>query len=163
MWKILLPIQSIDMKISNNKIMWNNTDLTYKYLNCKIAVHNLINVNSHIHKVLVKYWQKLISMCVFAQFSSLCRCIYFSESINFFPTYLTTTLNFFPTSYIHCYFFLLNFFLNWFPTQKVGNLQEYTPLSLCERSDIQRIFQRQFLINHTSYLAGICLAAISPL
>ena len=40
------------------------------------------------------------------------RGIYFTESVNFFPTYFATQLNFFPISCTHCYCSLLNFFPN---------------------------------------------------
>ena len=70
-------------------------------------------------------------------FSFSCRGIYFSESLHFFPTYFTTSLNFFPIlcTQFHCslpnFFPNSNFDLNYFPTQKAGNLQEYIPLFSC--------------------------------
>ena len=75
------------------------------------------------------YWS------LYCQYSSPTWIYIFQKVSVSSQTYFTTRLNFFPTSCTHFFFVTpwisspIQFWLNCFPTQKVGNLQEFISLS----------------------------------
>ena len=68
---------------------------------------------AHLH------WRSKLNVWCLASLNAWQKCmnqkntrVYFSERVNFFPTYFTTLLYFFPISCTHFYCSLLNFFPN---------------------------------------------------